>query len=570
MAVISESNQQRPAPLKVGGLAASSSAYDTSEHGQAYAVVPSPQVTRPGQIPGSDTFSVFRHRKHKLSTKFELFEPKLGTHLSAKLEKASGATTYAISDWRQGETVGWLCCNAKGDTFVFYENVDTGLASGPEPAATLALAWKLSSEESRRVDVIKLAPDHYKPLSPAQVYGAIEVPAIDDHLSSVDASPISIDGSSVLDTSTTTEGSESPDMKKPSGLLERRRGKGLSLAVSVPEEITGIPAPEKADVPTKDAPMASTVSNRNQGTSPNSGKPLGSWTVWSNPVGKTANYGSLEEPLFDGAEDEEADAPNKQQQKSELASPRVLQIVDSLKRTLSGAAYSSKCKAAGNYVALPHTVEDNLSPTSVLEASESLRGSALPSPIEAPTPAIRSLGNTPLPSPSRKTLTVANGKGSAEILELLSAMMSQGLEETELPQGATTMRSAQPKWNDEKQSKTLPFGGLVHQKSVKNMALLVFGEGGDELAHPEFRTQTPSSTRPCIFGGGNLPLNETLIDQEHTYNEEVGRRAFIVGRHKSRDGSEFVCSHDPRSLSKAQAFAIAIASCMKKAVYTYI
>ena len=441
---------------------------------------------------------------------------------------------------------------------MLYENVDTGLASGPEPAATLALAWKLSSEESRRVDVIKLAPDHYKPLSPAQVYGAIEVPDMDGHLSSVDTTRDSLDDSSVLDTSTTTEGSESPDAKKPSsGLLERRKGKGLSLAVSVPEEVTGIPGP------TKDAPMAPAASNPNQSASRSIAKPLGSWTVWSNPASKSpSSYSPLEEPLFDGAEDEEAGAPKK----SELISPRVLQIMGSLK-----AALSTKGKATGSYAPIPNVVESNLSPTSVLDASEGFGAKALPSPTEAPTPVIQSLGNTPLPSPLRNTLTTANGKGSAEILELLSVMMSQGLEETELPQGTITMRSAQPKWSEEKQANTLSFGGIVHQKSVKNMALLAFGEGGNELAHPEFRTQTPpSSTRPCIFGGGSLPLNETLIDQEHTYNEEIGRRAFIVGRHKARDGSEFVCSHDPRSLSKVQAFAIAIAACMKKAVYTYI
>uniref|UniRef100_A0A061RUX7 Uncharacterized protein n=1 Tax=Tetraselmis sp. GSL018 TaxID=582737 RepID=A0A061RUX7_9CHLO len=150
-------------------------AEDTSESlpGQAVKEELEPENPRPtsklqkplrGQIPGAHTYSVFRIRRHGITTRFELYEPSLGTQLVAKLERGS-TSAYTITSPHTGEALGWMRCNVKGDIHVLYENLGPGRAPGPPyAAATFALRWRLSADQSRRVDAIRVDPDEYKPL----------------------------------------------------------------------------------------------------------------------------------------------------------------------------------------------------------------------------------------------------------------------------------------------------------------------------------------------------------------------------------------------------------------------
>jgi len=511
----------------------------------------------PGSIRGANTYSVRRIRKHGVSTSFELLEPSYGTHLTAKLEKG-GAATYTISDWRTGAVSGWLCCNVKGDTFVLYENVATSADEAfMEPAATLAFAWKLSPDHSRRVDVVRLPPESYcKDAPPTES----SVPDITEF-----STP---EG---LQAALPPSGPRPPPAK--GSLLQRRQMSGLAVDVTSQ-------GGEAAGVQSGDA------AKQQQPTSASGKPPLSVKSKWSPRIPSFSHSKSMQQmetPVQAG--------PSSLQQQL-LSSPRasecgsediraVFDIAEdrrpqsAMHHMLGGLKRSLSSKSMGERFLPGQTralSEPASSPVSVLSTS------GLPSPV-SPGEASTSSWRIPMLSPNRKLPSLTSGLGGKELVTTLQSMMEQGVEETDLPERATIFRSAQPKWDPKTKSHSLLFGGLVHTKSVKNMVLLSFEKGGLEVAHPEYKTLSGVRHRRVTDPGLLSPQNgiantsvlrDSLLYDEQTYNDETGRRTFLVGRHNSKDGSEFVCSHDPAALSKVQAFAMAIASCMKKAVYTYI
>jgi hypothetical protein len=172
-------------------------------------------------------------------------------------------------------------------------------------------------------------------------------------------------------------------------------------------------------------------------------------------------------------------------------------------------------------------------------------------------------------------MTLTGGTGGKDLIYLLETLLEKSIDEVELPAGATALRSAQPVWSELCNGHTLSFGGLVHQKSVKNTVLLAFGEGGVEKAHAS-SSNGRGVLRRCVSAiergasTDELLIQSLLSSEETTYDSELGTRALIFGRHYARDGSEFVCSHDSGKLSKLQAFSISVACCLKKAVFDFV
>mmetsp|Transcript_18364 Transcript_18364/g.43921 ORF Transcript_18364/g.43921 Transcript_18364/m.43921 type:complete len:481 (-) Transcript_18364:345-1787(-) len=472
-------------------------AEDTSESlpGQAVKEELEPENPRPtsklqkplrGQIPGAHTYSVFRIRRHGITTRFELYEPSLGTQLVAKLERGS-TSAYTITSPHTGEALGWMRCNVKGDIHVLYENLGPGRAPGPPyAAATFALRWRLSADQSRRVDAIRVDPDEYKPLPEGVAEDkSVSTSSDDDGESFVPerGEPAAESVPELADGSGPAEPEPEPEPEPtPGSLAARRRAKALRVNV-------GAKSASKA-------PM----------TAPGGGLP-------------------------DRAASEIGESPGGRSPGSARA------LLGGLWRSLRGASSpQSSCSGA--------STPAELSPVPGTSYS-----------LQSPAGGV----------PGARGLTLTSGRGGSEIVRALNGMMAQGLSDTQLPPGATAMRSARPKWDSAIKVHTLQFGGHVHKRSVKNLVLLSFEEGGSEVAHPELAKDRRGGRSPSRGG-----LTETLISPDLTYNEDVGRRVLIFGRHKSGDGSEFVCSHDPAALCKIQAFAVAIAATVKKAVYTYI
>lgn len=409
--------------------------------------------------------------------------------------------------------------------------MDIGCESGPEPVATMALAWRLSAEESRRVDVITIDPESYRRVVP--LYTAPESAASSEsgHDSDTDADDY-VPTKPSADTTgkpayTQREANylQLPVRAPPTGLLQRRQK--ASLAVTVPYSdpaVLPLSKSSQSPVPSVDLFSSST---------PLQGCP------------------SLCEPLVPSG--------HYPEQQDSGAGPSPISgtggFLESFRRSLSKSLSSS-------YLPVPGQEEETVSsPVSVLQGPH-----ASPSTSPLPSPGIR-----PLSAPAKISLpTLTRGLGGKPLLDALHRMMEHGAGNAGLPMGANALRSAKPKLDEATGVATLAFGGLVHKKSVKNMVLLELGPGGNEDAHPEYCEQISQGNRRESETGNALGAGLATQLMEESHSEEKGRRVFIIGRHCAKDGSDFVCSHDPKSLSKIQAFAIAVASCMKKAVYSYI
>jgi len=498
---------------------------------------------RPGRIPGSPVFSVYRYRKHGVCVRFELYEKRLGCHLVATLKKGPNVV-YELTEWRSNQPLGWLCANLKGDRFTLYEHADIG---GPakEAVATMALGWKLTEDNTRRVDAVRLEPSAYR----------------------VQAQPAPRCASAPPQCT----------IQQPASALLRRRQQ-RSLSVSVPEDqVAAISKREHspAGSPSNASPT-SLAMRRNMKSlrldlssvkDPGLGEPVQEPNPLRTPLlgdaeqrSEESRLSSLGRPsyhLVEGTDDIQAfvsafpeeGTPEKEAAAKRPPSP-IAKAFSSLRASVLQRSGSSQ------YLPLeggPDAAEIS-SPVSVLQAL----GSPGPSPFSPPPR---------LPPSPGSSLTLSNGLGGRDMLALLEALIEQGAAEVELPKGALAMRSAQPTWNEALGSHSLDFGGLVHQRSVKNTVLLAFGEGGAEAAHPTPRPRG-SMRRASTTGHG---LSETLLSpDELTYSNDVGHRVLVFGRHNASDGSEFVVSYAPGKLSKVQAFSVALATCLKKAVFTYI